>query len=478
MSADKNPAGPTGPQPQDDKPAAAPAAPATASPAAPGTPAAPAKNLYPRPVFSKKAGKLLKTRLWPTEAWEGAWSQPDYRNSAIMLAALLAGIVLFGVAVGELSTWSGRLYRLMLIATAWLHQDLMARGLPSGLLADAGRTEAALRLGLDVAWAVLKGVVILGVINLNGLWAVWFERKVSAHMQSRLGPMYAGGFHGWAQTILDSIKLLLKEDTTPQDADAAVHRLAPAIVIIPAVLAFAPVLFGKELAAARLDIGVLYILAVSGISVIGVVMAGWSSGNKYSLLGGLRAAAQVVSYEIPRLFAVVPVLMFVGSLDLSAIDQAQQGYWGGVFPRWFVFYFPAGPLAFLLFLIASVAETNRVPFDIPEAESELVAGFMTEYSGMKWALFFLAEYAYVLLACFMISVFFLGGGAAPLPFLSAVPSWIWMLAKAMTMMFVFMWLRWTLPRFRVDQLMDFNWKFLLPWSFANVALAGAMLLWR
>ncbi|MBI5882998.1 MAG: NADH-quinone oxidoreductase subunit NuoH [Elusimicrobia bacterium] len=422
----------------------------------------PAKNLYPKPVYSKKAGKLLKTRLWPTERWANPWSQPEYRNAAFQLAAIIGGDLL---------------YKYLLAGTALLHQHLAARGIPSGPLADPAWTGAALRTGAEVAWTAFKVILVVGVINVNGLWAVWWERKLSAHMQSRLGPMYAGGFHGWAQTALDSIKLLLKEDATPADADRAVHRLAPAIVIVPAVLAFAPVLFGTELAAAKLDVGALYILAVSGVSVIGVVMAGWSSNNKFSLLGGLRAAAQVVSYEIPRIFAVVPVIMFVGSLDLAAIDAAQRGYWLGFFPRWFVFWFPAGPIALILFLIASLAETNRVPFDIPEAESELVAGFMTEYSGMKWALFFLAEYAYVLLACFMMSVFFLGGGAAPLPFLAIVPSWIWMLAKALFMMFVFMWLRWTLPRFRVDQLMDFNWKFMLPWSFAVVALAGVTIAW-
>ncbi|MBI4678273.1 MAG: NADH-quinone oxidoreductase subunit NuoH [Elusimicrobia bacterium] len=424
-------------------------------------------ELYPKPVFSKKAGRLLKTRLWPTERWASPWSQPQYRRSAGMLAGIIFGILLVGVVVGELSKWGDLLYRLLLTGTAWLHQTLPAYGAPAGFLGDAA----------DITWISFKVIVIVAVINLNGLWAVWWERKLSAHMQSRLGPMYAGGFHGWAQTALDAVKLLLKEDARPADADGAVHRLAPVVVIVPAVLAFAPVLFGKELAAAKLDVGALYVLAVSGVSVIGIVMAGWASNNKFSLLGGLRSAAQVVSYEIPRIFAVVPVLMFVGSLDLAVIDQAQQGYWWGFFPRWFVFWFPAGPLAFLLFLIASLAETNRVPFDIPEAESELVAGFMTEYSGMKWALFFLAEYAYVLLACFMLSVFFLGGGAAPLPFLAIVPSWIWMLAKALAMMFLFMWLRWTLPRFRVDQLMDFNWKFLLPWSFACVGLAGIMLLW-
>ncbi|MFA6317818.1 MAG: NADH-quinone oxidoreductase subunit NuoH [Elusimicrobiota bacterium] len=435
------------------------------------------KVLYPKPVYSKDAGLLLSSRVWPTERWTARWSQPEYRKAAVQLAAILGGILVCGALIGELAKWGDLLYKMLLAAAAYTHQQLLARGIPSGLLGDPARVLAALNLTAEILWVSLKILIVVGIINLNGLWAVWWERKLSAHMQSRLGPMEAGRFHGWAQTALDSIKLLLKEDATPADADRAVHLLAPAVVIVPAILAFAPVLFGKELAAAKLDVGALYILSVSGVSVIGIIMAGWASSNKFSLLGGLRAAAQVVSYEIPRIFAVVPVLMFAGSLDLAAIDAAQQGYWLGFLPRWFVFWLPAGPIAFLLFLIASLAETNRVPFDIPEAESELVAGFMTEYSGMKWALFFLAEYAYVLLACFMMAVFFLGGGAAPLPLLSFIPSWIWMLAKAMAMMFVFMWLRWTLPRFRVDQLMDFNWKFMLPWSFVVVALAGATLAW-
>ncbi|MBI4051421.1 MAG: NADH-quinone oxidoreductase subunit H, partial [Elusimicrobia bacterium] len=220
----------------------------------------------------------------------------------------------------------------------------------------------------------------------------------------------------------------------------------------------------------------LYIFAVSGVSVIGIVMAGWASGNKYSLLGGLRSAAQLVSYELPRTFSVVPVIMFAGSLNLAAIQQGQAGYWLGFFPKWYIFYPFVGQIGFIIFLIASVAETNRVPFDIPEAESELVAGFHTEYGGMKFSLFFLSEYAYVLLASCLGATFFLGGGSAPLPFLGFIPSWIWFLSKILFLMFCFLWFRWTFPRFRVDRLMDFNWKFLLPWSFVNIALAGIYLL--
>ncbi len=444
-----------GPMSAEEEPKAPPtsgAPPPAAKPAPAATSAAAktaAKAVYPKPVFNESAGRLLHdTRYWPTEKWANPWGDPGYRRAAGLLAAIILGIFGAGWLIGELSRWGNRLY------------DVMALRLPPPAVA--------------AAWIAIKALIVLHIVLINGLWAIWWERKISAHMQSRLGPMRAGGFHGWAQTILDGIKLLFKEDITPEAADKLVHALAPAVVVAPAVMAFAPVLFGSELAAADLDMGVLYIFAVAGISVVGVVMAGWASGNKYSLLGGLRAAAQVVSYELPRGFSVVPVIMLAGSLNLAVIDSAQSGYWAGFWPKWFIFYFPVGPIAFLIFLIASVAETNRTPFDIPEAESELVSGYHTEYSGMKWSIFFLAEYAYVLLACFLLATFFLGGGQPPFPGLGFIPSWIWMLAKAMVMMFVFLWIRWTLPRFRVDQLMDFNWKFLLPWSFANIAMAGLL----
>ncbi|MCX5789889.1 MAG: NADH-quinone oxidoreductase subunit NuoH, partial [Elusimicrobia bacterium] len=331
---------------------------------------------------------------------------------------------------------------------------------------------------VDVVWALIKIVIVLTAVLIAPIFLVWWERKISAHMQSRRGPMYTGGWHGWLQTIVDGIKLLLKEDITPLAADRWVHLLAPIIVVGPCILAFAPVSFGKELAAADLDVGALYIFAVAGVSVIGIVMAGWASGNKFSLLGGLRSAAQLVSYEIPRTFSIVPVLMFAGSLNLTRIVDAQAGYWGGALPRWFIFYPVIGQLSFLIFLISSVAETNRIPFDLPEAESELVAGFHTEFSGMKFALFFTAEYAYVFLASCLTAAFFLGGGGSPFSFapFTLVPSWAWFLGKTLVISFCFLWFRWTFPRFRVDRLMDFNWKFLLPWSFVNIGLAGLYLL--
>ncbi|MBI3552777.1 MAG: NADH-quinone oxidoreductase subunit NuoH [Elusimicrobia bacterium] len=450
--------------------------PAVAGPAAPAAAAVPKpapkpKVVIPDPVFNEKNGILLKnTRYWPTELWKNPWSRPGYALSAGILAGILITIFGGGALIGELSYWGDKLYRI-----------LYGADFPKFLLAGPAVHLSLPPMVAEGLWIAIKLLIVLHIVLINGLWAIWWERKISAHMQSRLGPVYSGNlvegwnFHGWAQTLVDGIKLLLKEDITPAAADSWIHALAPGIVVAPVIIAFTPVSFGKDLAAANVDIGTLYIFAVSGISVIGIVMAGWASGNKYSLLGGLRSAAQIVSYELPRGFAVVPVIMFAGSLDLAVISQAQAGYWHGL-PKWYLFYPVVGQLAFVIFLIASVAETNRVPFDIAEAESELVAGFHTEYSGMKWSIFFLTEYGYVLLASFLLATFFMGGGASPFFFDHWVPSWIWMLAKAMLMMFVFIWFRWTFPRFRVDQLMDFNWKFLLPWSFANIALAGVYLL--
>jgi NADH-quinone oxidoreductase subunit H len=455
------------------------AAPAAAAPAAAPKPApkpAPVKVPLPDPVLNRKNGRLLENRFatWPQPIFDGRWQNPSYRMGAGLLVGIFVGLAVLGIVVGELSKWGDLLYGIL-------------QGVPFPKFIVAGPL-VVLPISLAVGaliWVAIKVLIVLHVILINGLWSIWWERKISAHIQSRVGPTYSGSpkgwnFHGWFQTAADGIKLLLKEDITPAAADGPVHLLAPAIVVIPCVIAFAPVLFGRELAAASLDVGTLYIFAFAGITVIGVVMAGWASGNKYSLLGGLRAAAQIVSYELPRGFSIVPVLMFAGSLDLAVIAKAQAGYWWGIVPRWFVFYPVVGQVAFAIFLIASIAETNRVPFDIPEAESELVGGFHTEYSGMKWSIFFLTEYGYVLLGSFLLATFFLGGGASPLNFqpFTSIPSWLWMLGKAMLMMFTFLWVRWTLPRFRVDQLMDFTWKFLLPWSFANIVVAGLYLaLW-
>ena len=409
------------------------------------------------PVFNHANGRLLmpEERYWPSRKWKSPWSLPAYRSGAALLAGILSGAVLAAWLIGEIPLRLAPLYSLA-------EKYALSCGVPLFLV--------------HLAWTVIKAALLLAVPLVNALFAVWWERKVSAHIQSRLGPMYVGRFQGCLQTVADGLKLFLKEDIVPDCADKLVHLLAPVVVVIPAILVFAPVPFGRELIYADLDIGTVYVFAVGGVSVMGIIMAGWASGNKFSLLGGLRSAAQLVSYELPRTFAVIPIIMLAGTLNISAIAGLQAGYWGGILPRWFIFYPVVGQVAFIVFLIASVAETNRVPFDIPEAESELVAGFNTEYSGMKFALFFLSEFAYVLLSCLLMAAFFFGGGEPPLPFLGFLPSWAWFLAKTLTLMFCFLWFRWTFPRFRVDRLMDFNWKFLLPVSLLNIAAAG-LLIW-
>jgi len=326
-----------------------------------------------------------------------------------------------------------------------------------------------------LAKAIQAGVIVL-LVSLVPIVLVYAERKVSAFMQARLGPMNVGPY-GIFQTVADGIKLIFKEDIIPIGSDRLVHLLAPMVVVAPVFVCFAPVPFGIGLVPIDLDIGVLFIFAVSGISAIGILMAGWGSGNKFSMLGGLRGAAQLVSYEVPRVLSVVPILMLYGTQSLRAIALAQEGRWHGFLPKWFIFYPVVGQIAFLIFLIAAVAETNRTPFDIPEAESELVAGFHTEFSGLKFALFFLSEYAYVFLASAMAAVLFFGGGDG-FPAGGLLPSWVWFLGKTSFMVFLFLWFRWTFPRLRVDRLMHFCWTFLLPWSIINISLAGLMILLR
>lgn len=325
---------------------------------------------------------------------------------------------------------------------------------------------------------ILPISLFLCFIHVMCGFLVWWEQKIAAHIQVRMGPMRVGGWHGWLQTAADSLKLLLKEDILPTGADRWVHSLAPLVVLAPAYVCYAPLALGDGLVAVDLDIGLLFILGVSGLSVIGLLMAGWGSNNKFSAMGGLRATAQAVSYGIPRVLAVLPVVMWAGSLSLSKIMGAQEGFWHGALPRWFIFYPVVGQISFLIYIICTVAETNRTPFDLAEAESELVAGYNTEYSGMKFGFFFLAEYTYVFLGCAVGAALFLGGGAPPAAFLAPLPSYVWFFAKTFFLAFLFMWFRWTFPRLRADRLMDFCWKFLLPWSLANILLAGGLYLWR
>ena len=312
-------------------------------------------------------------------------------------------------------------------------------------------------------------VLVFALLCLAVLFLVWLERKVSAHIQDRLGPMYVGGWHGWAQTLADALKLLLKEDIVPDSTDKVLFKMAPFIVFLGAFAAYVVVPFGVSSFVADLNIGILYVVALGSLSVVGIIMAGWASNNKYSLYGGMRAAAQIISYEIPAAIAIMTVIIPVGSLSMVEIVNAQQG---GI-QNWFIFRNPFTFLAFFVYFIASLAEVNRTPFDIPEAESELVAGFHTEYSGMRFAFFFLAEYANMLLVTCVATTLFLGGWTQVLPGDSQLlPGPIMFFLKAFVIIFVQMWLRWSVPRLRVDQLMYLSWKVLLPISFVLVLGVG------
>lgn len=303
----------------------------------------------------------------------------------------------------------------------------------------------------------IYAIFFAGFVSVTVLFLIWLERKISAHIQSRLGPMRVGGWHGWAQTIADMIKLLLKEDVIPVNADKWVHRLAPVVVFVPIFICLAVIPFGRGLIVADLNVGLLFIFAICSLPVFGIIMAGWGSNNKYALMGGVRAAAQMISYEIPLVLSTLGVIMLAGSLKMTDIVNSQA-------KTWFVFIQPIG---FAVYLIASFAEVFRIPFDIPEAESELVAGFHTEYSGLKFAFFFLAEYTKMFLVAMVAVTLFLGGWMGPI-----LPGPVWFLGKTYAIVFVFMWARWTLPRLRVDRLMDFGWKVLLPFAFLNIIITS------
>ena len=319
---------------------------------------------------------------------------------------------------------------------------------------------------------------IVGVIGIISVFPALFaltvllERKGLGRMQNRYGPNRVGPF-GLFQPIADAIKALTKEDVVPFHADNVVHFLAPLILLTAVLMGFAVLPVGRHMELVSMDAGLLFFFAMSATSEVSVFMAGWSSRNKYSLLGAMRAIAQMISYEVPLLLSAVVVVMIAGSLSLPKIVEAQAGY-SGILPHWYVFT-PMGFAAFLVFGIAATAETNRSPFDLPEGESEIIAGYFTEYSGFKFAIFFIAEY----LAMFSISgiatTLFLGGWSAPCSFLTMVPSWLWFFAKVMCFIFVFIWMRGTLPRLRQDQLMNFAWKFVLPFSLLNL---GVTALWH
>jgi NADH-quinone oxidoreductase subunit H len=304
----------------------------------------------------------------------------------------------------------------------------------------------------------LIGVLILVVVN--ALMLTWLERKVSAHIQRRIGPKEVGPF-GLIQPIADALKLLGKEILTPVNVDKPLYYLAPILIFIPVIVSFVVIPFDTCLQVKDINVGILVILAFSSLSVLSILLAGWGSNNKYSLIGSLRSVAQNISYEIPLLLSILPVIFMTNSLSLKDIVEVQREGW--FIWKWQFF-------AFLIYFIAGLSETNRTPFDLPEAESELVAGYITEYSGMRFALFFLAEYTSILIISAVATVFFLGGYLGPI-----LPGFIWFFIKTYFLVFVIMWFRWTFPRVRFDQLLNFSWKILIPAAFINLLVTGGLL---
>ena len=314
-------------------------------------------------------------------------------------------------------------------------------------------------------WVVLliKAALVLIFFLTAPLVVGYMEHKVLAHMQHRLGPMEAGRFHGWAQLIADGVKFIQKEDIIQAAADPWVFTLAPAIVMVPYIAIFLVVPFGRTIWAENLDIGIFFVLAITSVSIIGVLMAGWASANKFSLIGALRGAAQLIAYELPLILAAVAVVMQAGTLSMVGISEAQHHLW----------YIFTQPVMALVFLVAAVAELTRTPFDMPVADSEIIFGAYTEYSGLKFAFFLLAEYGGIVAMSSIAAVLFLGG-YQPIPFLSFLPGFVWMSAKIGALSFFIIWLRATYPRMREDQLQSFAWKFLIPLSLLNILATGIL----
>jgi len=371
----------------------------------------------------------------------------------------------------------------------------------AGLLEKAGGIGASLSALLQylfwpLQFSIVRDLVglgaIMGLFNIIPMYTIWWERKVAGRIQSRLGPMRVGGWHGWSQSLADGIKLLLKEDLIPKGADSVLFRLAPYLAIIPSALAFVALPFGSTYVFRELDVALVFTLGVLGIEVIGVILAGWASNNKWSVYGAMREACQMVSYEIPMGMALLVPVIAVGSLSLRAIGDAQSGGWF----TWLAFTNPFAFVAFVSYFIASLASCKRAPFDLPEAESELVAGFHTEYSGIRWSFFFFAEYAAMFVVSGLAAILFLGGWHSPLPMSwgESVRQWcgsevmargingvlfggpIWFLLKCVFFLYVQIWLRWTLPRIRIDQVLYGCVQVLLPLTMLLV-LGATLWVW-
>jgi NADH-quinone oxidoreductase subunit H len=353
--------------------------------------------------------------------------------------------------------WLWRTDRIPPAITAWL----------AGLLGEPLLVELLKMIGV--------AAVLAGFVSLTALSLVWVERKVAAHVQQRLGPMRVGP-HGLFQTLADGLKLLSKENITPLEADRFIFHLAPLLCFAATFVALAFIPWAPGLQAVNFNVGLVFVLGIGSVGVLGILAAGWSSNNKWSMLGAMRAGAQIISYELSATLALISIIVFAGSLDFREIVASQQ-------TGWWIWRAPVvGLVAFLIYGIASVAECNRTPFDLVEGESELTAGFHTEYASIRFAMFFLAEFVNIFLVCAISATVFLGGY---LPFYighatgfnriaDLIPPWAWFYGKTMALVLVFMWVRWTFPRLRVDQMMRFEWKFLMPLAFITLAVASCL----
>jgi len=356
--------------------------------------------------------------------------------------------------------------------------NIELNNLGSGLIAQAQPEAVDLGWNTAIIWALWLLLAFPLVFPLIVAYMVWLERKVAARFQDRIGPNRVGPL-GLLQPIADLLKLLTKEDLVPRTADRWVHLAAPVMVLVSAFLVIAVIPFAVNMAPVNLPSGMVYLIAVSSISPLGIFLAGWSSRNKYSLLGAMRAVAQLVSYEVPQVLSTIPIVLWAGSLSLVTVFERQREF------GWFIAS-PPGLLAFLILLVSGIAEVNRTPFDLPEAESEIIAGYHTEYSGMRFGLFFLAEYLSVFAISCLGTALFLGGGT-PIPFVDFPTNFLGeafsyvlvdiiliavFFAKVVFFIFLMFWIRATLPRLRVDRLMNFAWKYLVPLSIINVMVAG------
>jgi NADH-quinone oxidoreductase subunit H len=320
----------------------------------------------------------------------------------------------------------------------------------------------------DQYWLVLvvKAAVVMVFFLVAPLGVGYMEHKVLAHMQGRLGPMYAGRFHGWAQLVADGVKFVQKEDIVPAAADRWVFSMAPAVALVPYIMLFVVVPFSAEIFVLNLDVGIFFVMAITSVTVIGVLMAGWASANKFSLIGALRAAAQLIAYELPLVLGAAAVVMQAGTLSMIGIVEAQQQYW----------FVLTQPIGFAIFIVAALAELTRPPFDMPVADSEIIFGAFTEYTGLKFAFFLLAEYGGIVALSAVAAVLYLGG-YQPLPFLEFIPDPLWMAAKIGALSFFVVWLRATYPRMREDQLQRGSWLALIPLALAQVLVVGVVKVW-